>query len=156
MAVAGLRSEIGFPIINISGLKQRETDRKNTAGGNGTGRQGRPLKIYLDTSALIKLYIIEDGSASVDKILSENAAPLPVWDLHIIEFHNTLKLKVFCDELMQEAFHLSILFKERKKAGIYYSPELERKDHTELCLAYTDYSAEPGYRSLDSMHTAAA
>jgi hypothetical protein len=115
------------------------------------------LKIYLDTSALIKLYIIEDGSASVDKIISENAAPLPVWDLHVIEFHNALKLKVFRSELNEkEAFHLSALFKERKKAGIYYSPELDRKDHTELCLTYTDFSAEIGCRSLDIMHVAAA
>jgi predicted nucleic acid-binding protein len=34
------------------------------------------LKIYLDTSALIKLYIIEDGSVLVDTIISENAASL--------------------------------------------------------------------------------
>ena len=34
------------------------------------------MKIYLDTSALIKLYIIEDGSVLVDKIISENAASL--------------------------------------------------------------------------------
>jgi len=115
------------------------------------------LKIYLDTSALIKLYIIEDGSVSVDKIISEHATPLPIWDLHIIEFHNALKLKVFREELQEkEALHLSILFKERKKAGIYYTPELDRADHTELCLNYTNFSAELGCRSLDIMHVAAA
>jgi len=115
------------------------------------------LKIYLDTSALIKLYIIEDGSVLVDKITADNAAPLPIWDLHIIEFHNALKLKVFREELTEkEALHLSILFKERKKAGIYYTPELDRKDHTELCLTYTDFSTVLGCRSLDIMHVAAA
>ncbi len=115
------------------------------------------MRIYLDTSALIKLYIIEDGSELVDNIISDNAAPLPVWDLHIIEFHNALKLKVFRDELNEkEALHLSILFNERKKAGIYYSPELDRRDHTDLCLTYTDFSAEIGCRSLDIMHVAAA
>jgi len=106
---------------------------------------------------LIKLYIIEDGSVSVDKIISEHATPLPIWDLHIIEFHNALKLKVFREELQEkEALHLSILFKERKKAGIYYTPELDRADHTELCLNYTNFSAELGCRSLDIMHVAAA
>ena len=115
------------------------------------------MKIYLDTSALIKLYIIEDGSVLVDKITADNAAPLPIWDLHIIEFHNALKLKVFREELTEkEALHLSILFKERKKAGIYYTPELDRKDHTELCLTYTDFSTVLGCRSLDIMHVAAA
>lgn len=115
------------------------------------------MKIYLDTSALIKLYSIEDGSARVNRIVSENSTPLPIWDLHIIEFHNALKLKVFRNELTsREALHLSVLFNERKKNGIYYTPELDRKDHTELCLQYTDYSAELGCRSIDIMHVAAA
>lgn len=115
------------------------------------------MKIYLDTSALIKLYIFEEGSESVNKIITDNAAPLPVWDLHLIEFHNALKLKIFRNELTeQEASHLSILFTERKKTGIYYTPELDRKDHTELCLEFTDFSAELGCRSLDIMHVAAA
>ncbi len=115
------------------------------------------MKIYLDTSALIKLYIIENGSAYINKITAENAAPLPVWDLHIIEFHNALKLKVFRGELTEEeAEYLSSMFKERKKAGIYFTPELDRKDHTDLCLEYTNFSPKFGCRSLDIMHVAAA
>jgi predicted nucleic acid-binding protein len=115
------------------------------------------LKIYLDTSALIKLYIIEPGSVLINKIISENASPLPIWDLHIIEFHNALKLKVFRKELNDnEALHLGVLFNGRKKSGIYYSPELDRKEHTELCLKLTDISSGIGCRSLDIMHVAAA
>jgi hypothetical protein len=115
------------------------------------------LKIYLDTSALIKLYIIEAGSVLINGIITENAEPLPIWDLHIIEFHNALKLKVFRNELDEkEALHLSLLFNERKKAGIYYTPELDREEHTGLCITYTDFSAEIGCRSLDIMHVAAA
>lgn len=115
------------------------------------------MRIYLDTSALIKLYIIEGGSVLINKIISDNAAPLPIWNLHIIEFHNALKLKVFRNELNEkEAVHLSLLFKERKKAGIYHTPELARDEHTELCITYTDFSAAIGCRSLDIMHVAAA
>jgi len=115
------------------------------------------LIIYLDTSALIKLYIIENGSVLINKITAENAASLPVWDLHIIEFHNALKLKVFRGELTgEESRQLSTLFKERKKAGIYYTPELDREEHTNLCLKYTDFSPKFGCRSLDIMHVAAA
>lgn len=115
------------------------------------------MKIYLDTSALIKLYIIENGSAVINKITTENAAPLPIWDLHIIEFQNALKLKVFRGELtVEEERYLSALFKERKKAGIYYTPELDREDHTALCLEFTDFSPKFGCRSLDIMHVAAA
>ncbi len=112
---------------------------------------------YLDTSALIKLYIHEEGSELINTITADNAAPLPVWDLHMIEFHNALKLKVFRDELKEkEAIHLCTLFKTRKKAGIYYTPEMDRKEHADLCIAYTDFSAELGCRSLDIMHIAAA
>ena len=115
------------------------------------------MKIYLDTSALIKLYIIEKGSVVINKITSDNAAPLPVWDLHIIEFHNAIKLKVFRGELTgEEAEYLSTLFKERKKAGIYYTLDLDREEHTNLCLEYTDFSPMFGCRSLDIMHVAAA
>ncbi len=113
--------------------------------------------IYLDTSALIKLYIIEEGSEIIDSIARKNSLPIPVWDLHVIEFHNVLKLKVFRGEIVvKEGLHLSVLFNSRKKEGIYYTPEMDRKEHTDLCLAYTDYSAEYGCRILDIMHVAAA
>ncbi|MBT3274348.1 MAG: type II toxin-antitoxin system VapC family toxin [Spirochaetales bacterium] len=115
------------------------------------------MKIYLDTSALIKLYIFENGSKVINQITAQNAAPLPVWDLHLVEFHNAIKLMVFREEITgEEAGHLCSLFKERKKAGIYYSPELDREDHTELCLEYTNFSPKFGCRSLDIMHVAAA
>ena len=115
------------------------------------------MKIYLDTSALIKLYILETGSVAVDDITAKNATPLPIWDLHIVEFHNALKLKVFRGELDEiETLHLTTLFMARKKAGVYYTPELDRKDHTDLCIEYTDPSAVLGCRSLDIMHVAAA
>ena len=115
------------------------------------------MKIYLDTSALIKLYIIENGSAIINNIISDNAAPLPVWDLHMIEFHNAIKLKVFRGELtVDEAEYFSTLFKDRRKAGIYYTPGFDRKDHTEVCLKYTELAPMFGCRSLDIMHVAAA
>lgn len=115
------------------------------------------MKIYLDTSAFIKLYIIEQGSVVINKITADNAAPLPIWDLHLIEFQNAIKLKVFRDELTgEEAEYLTALFRERKKAGIYYTMELDREEHTDLCLAYTDFSTQFGCRSLEVMHVAAA
>ncbi len=113
--------------------------------------------IYLDTSAFIKLYILEPGSHPVNKIVSLNSKPLPISDLLVIEFYNALKLKVFRDELTKKAFDQLIeSFQSRKKEGIYYSPELDRKEHTDLCLSLTENSTEFGCRSLDIMHVAAA
>ncbi len=43
-----------------------------------------------------------------------------------------------------------------RKQGYIYTPELDRKNHTALCLSYTVFSAEIGCRSLDIMHVAAA
>ncbi len=34
--------------------------------------------------------------------------------------------------------------------------ELDREEHTDLCLAYTDFSPQFGCRSLEIMHVAAA
>ncbi len=121
---------------------------------SGISFRSRTLTCLEKTEATVENI---SGHKCFDKIISDNAVPLPIWDLHVIEFHNALKLKVFRDELNEkEALHLSLLFKERKKAGIYYTPEIDREDHTELCLAYTDFSTKLGCRSLDIMHVAAA
>lgn len=113
--------------------------------------------IYLDTSAFVKLYVLEPGSHPVNEIVSLNSKPIPISDLLIIEFYNALKLKVFRDELTKRASDQLIgSFQSRKKEGIYYSPVLDRKEHTDLCLCLTKKSAELGCRSLDIMHVAAA
>ena len=113
--------------------------------------------LYLDTSALIKLYIIEPGSDSVNTIITNQATPLPIWDLHQIEFQNALSLKVFREELRaDQAETLISNFKQRKKDQIYYTPELDRKEHTDYCLELTAHSRQIGCRSLDIMHVAAA
>ena len=113
--------------------------------------------LYLDTSALIKLYIIEPGSESVNAIITAQATPLPIWDLHLIEFQNALNLKVFRKELQAgQADRLSDIFAQRKRDQIYYAPMFDRKEHTECCLRLAAYSRKIGCRSLDIMHVAAA
>ena len=113
--------------------------------------------LYLDTSAFIKLYIRESGSAEVNEMIAANSEPLVIWDLHRIEFYNALRLKVFRDELTSEDADLLIrYFQTRNKEGIYYTPKLDRKDHVEQCLEFTAFSMGIGCRSLDIMHVAAA
>jgi len=113
--------------------------------------------LYLDTSAFIKLYILEPGSDSVNALVTTHATPLPIWDLHQIEFYNALSLKVFRDELRpEEAETLIDHFSLRRKDRVYYSPPLDRKELTDLCLQLTMHSRKIGCRSLDIMHVAAA
>jgi predicted nucleic acid-binding protein len=54
--------------------------------------------IYPDTSALVKLYVLEAGSEFVQSCLSEQDDPLPVWELQEAELANALHLKVFRNE----------------------------------------------------------
>lgn len=50
------------------------------------------MVIYLDTSALLKLYIREDHSESVQKWVESQDDPLPVWDFQQMELKNALRL----------------------------------------------------------------
>ena len=51
--------------------------------------------IYLDTSAFIKLYLHEQGSSEVHRLVIAQQDPLPVWSLVELEFFSALKFKVF-------------------------------------------------------------
>ena len=51
--------------------------------------------IYMDTSALVKLYIKEPGSEQVSEWLKVRNEPIPLTGLIELEFKNALKLKQF-------------------------------------------------------------
>ena len=55
--------------------------------------------IYLDTSAFLKLYILEGGSLEVQALVTAQDSPLPVWDLLEAEFANALRLKAIWREV---------------------------------------------------------
>jgi predicted nucleic acid-binding protein len=111
----------------------------------------------LDTSALIKLYIHEIGSEKVNHLVIMQDDPLPICDLHILEFTNAIKLKCFRKEINLKAVnYILTLFNERIDEGCYFIPEFDRLKHLELSLAYTDFSINIGCRSLDILHVSAA
>jgi predicted nucleic acid-binding protein len=83
--------------------------------------------IYLDTSALVKLYVLEAGSEFVQSCLSEQDDPLPVWELQEAELANALHLKVFRNEWTEAEAELQIEhFHSRKQRGLYVFPEIDR------------------------------
>lgn len=113
--------------------------------------------LYLDTSALLKLYILEDGSDEVQATLEAQDDPLPVWELQEMEFLNALRLKVFWKEITSVQADRQIeLFDQRKARGHYYFPVIRRAqlqvDFRKLSLE-TDRS---GCRTLDILHVACA
>ncbi|MDH4410376.1 MAG: type II toxin-antitoxin system VapC family toxin [Verrucomicrobiales bacterium] len=113
--------------------------------------------IYLDTSALVKLYVLEAGSEFVQSCLSEQDDPLPVWELQEAELANALHLKVFRNEWTEAEAELQIEhFHSRKQRGLYVFPEIDR---VELIREFHRLSRETprtGCRTMDIFHVACA
>lgn len=113
--------------------------------------------IYLDTSAFIKLYLLENGSDWVNETITAQDDPLPFWFLHRVEMRNALNLKVFRGELKAlEADRLIQLMTDRLRAGIYVTPQLDVADLGTIAAEFTVHTRPLGCRSLDILHVAAA
>lgn len=113
--------------------------------------------IYLDTSALVKLYLLEVDSGVVQELVSAQQDPLPVWELQEMELTNALRLKVFWGEISQgDADRQLLLFEERKARGHYYFPDLDRAAFLTTFQRLSAQTPELGCRTLDIMHVACA
>lgn len=113
--------------------------------------------IYLDTSALVKLYLLEEGSAWVQELVSSQQDPLPVWELQEMELLNALRLKVFWGEIRaSDAERQVMAFEDRKAKGLYYFPELDRAALLTMFRRLSSHTPELGCRTLDIMHVACA
>lgn len=113
--------------------------------------------IYLDTSAFIKLYLHEDGSAEVHAVVVAQEDPLPVPLVTELEFFNSLRFKVFLEEMtLEEVDRLISLYRERRSGGQYFTPALDPIALHELCLQMTSRTPVTGCRTLDILHVAAA
>jgi predicted nucleic acid-binding protein len=113
--------------------------------------------IYLDTSAFIKLYLHEEGSAEVHRLVSSQAEPLPVWHFLELEFLNALRFKQLLREMRTaEVERLVSLYLDRKRGGQYFAPDLDPIALHELCLQMTVRTPALGCRALDILHVAAA
>ena len=113
--------------------------------------------LYLDTSALLKLYIHEEGSAAVQSLVQAQSTPLPVWDVLEMEFTNAIWMKVFWKEIADtDARRQLDLFAERRKRGQYFSPEFSRSKLLERFRSLAAQTVETGCRTMDVVHVAAA
>ena len=114
------------------------------------------MKYYLDSSALVKLYVPEKESA----VLSRNVSgcPLPFTQFHELEVKNALQLKRFRDPSLSHIAQATCdLIDQDVEARILYRPDLSWtavfRLAIELALLHT---ANIGCRSLDILHVAAA
>lgn len=113
--------------------------------------------LYLDTSALLKLYIREPGSEAVQTRVAAQDRPLPIWEIQEAELINALRLKAFWKDITPAQADAQIdLFQSRRLRGLYTFPELRR---SELMDTFRQLSAETprlGCRTMDILHVACA
>lgn len=113
--------------------------------------------IYLDTSAFVKLFVLEEDSETVNQIVTSQEDALPIHFLHELEFFNALALKVFYKEFTKEERDGVIeQYKKYRKGGYCYHPHLDWPSIRETSLSLTEDTLEHGCRSLDIFHVAIA
>lgn len=116
------------------------------------------MKTYLDSSAVVKLYVTEAKSSEVSQYVHTLKHPLPFSHLHDLELRNGLRLKVFREEVSPESVAASLrLLDEDLTAGVLLRPEFNWFDifHRAEELSKT-HSQTVGCRSLDLLHVASA
>jgi len=113
--------------------------------------------IYLDTSALLKLYVREDASELVQELVTSQEDPLPIWEFQQFEFMNALQLKVFWKEISPgDADRLGDLFDQRMRRGQYYCPHIDRAELMLTFRSLARWTPETGCRTMDILHVACA
>lgn len=113
--------------------------------------------LYLDTSALLKLYLREVGSEQVQALVAAQDLPLPMWEIQEMELTNALRLKVLWGEVTAAQAEAQLAhFATRRRRGLYVFPAMDR---SALMESFRQLSAETprlGCRTLDILHVACA
>ena len=113
--------------------------------------------LYLDTSALLKLYLREQGSEWVQDQVAAQSDSLPVWELQEAELTNALRLKVFWRDITAaQADGQLAHFRSRNERGQYVFPHLDRAALMERFRQLSLHSMKICTRTLDVMHVACA
>jgi predicted nucleic acid-binding protein len=113
--------------------------------------------LYLDTSALLKLYIREQGSEAVQAHIVSQDLPLPLWEIQEAELVNALRLKAFWKEITPVQAETQIgLFQTRRKKGFYTFPEIDRNSLMKRFLSLSAETPRLGCRTMDIFHVACA
>lgn len=113
--------------------------------------------LYLDTSALLKLYILEPGSEAVQAHVTSQDLPLPIWEIQEAELVNALRLKAFWQEITPAQAETQIdLFQTRRKRGLYTFPQIDRNSLMKCFLHLSAETPRLGCRTMDILHVACA
>jgi len=113
--------------------------------------------LYLDTSALLKLYIRELGSEAVQACVAGQDQPLPIWEMQEAELINALRLKVFWKEITSAQANTQMeLLSKRRRLGLYFFPEIQRSNLMDTFRRLSAETPRLGCRTMDIFHVACA
>lgn len=114
------------------------------------------MNIYLDSSAIVKLYAPEAGSSAVIACVRGLKESLPFSPLHEVEVKNAFRLKVFRKEASGGQVTKTIRTIDQDLAQrIFIRPELDWADVFRKAEELSgSFSTRSGARSLDLLHVA--
>ena len=113
---------------------------------------------YFDTSALIRLYVIEDHTDAVTAYVTSRGTSVAIHGLHELELENGLRAKVFRKEVTATQCHevLTRLAKDIRDGLLVRSPVNWPEVFREAIRVSSAITDRSGCRSLDILHIAAA
>ena len=111
--------------------------------------------IYLDTSAFVKLYFLEEGSDFVQRCVTSQDEPLPVWDILEGELINAFRLKAFWGNITPaQADQQVALYEQRLHRGQYHVVEVDRSALMGSFRSLCRQTPQLGCRTMDILHVA--
>ena len=115
------------------------------------------MTLWLDTSALVSLYVPEARSARVARLVRRAGEPIPFSQLHELEFANALRLRVFRREARRKQVNSTLArVSDDLNAGILHRVAVDWPAALAKAIELADHTARIGCRSLDLLHVSAA
>ena len=113
---------------------------------------------YFDTSALVRLYVIEDHTDAVAAYVTSRRTSVAIHGLHELELENGLRAKVFRKEMTAAQCHQVLgRFAKDIADGLLMRPPVSWPDIFREANRVSSVIADrSGCRSLDVLHIAAA
>lgn len=114
------------------------------------------MKTYLDSSALVKLYVPEKESAALSQWIS--GKPISFTQFHELEVKNAIRLKCFRDPSLADLCQkVTALIDSDLENGVLFRPSLIWAEIFKLAVQLSVlHTSDIGCRSLDILHVAAA
>ena len=116
------------------------------------------MTLWLDTSALVSLYVPEARSERVARLVRRGAEPIPFSQLHELELANALRLRVFRREARPRQVNATLArIGDDLEAGVLQRVAVDWPLALARAIELADrHTSHVGCRSLDLLHVSAA